>query len=309
MLAHLADDFVITRGKGREVERTGLVAKPPGKGERRAEGFAVEVSPDGRLGVVTFVVTFRGCRYRNALVFRRADSSGAADVGWRCARWQVTALEGKAEPPRGSAEARWIISGALPGEVLRWFEGKGGGGKPEEREDRYLVTAGQDALGVKLREGKIEMKRREGAYRPLDVPGRCSGRVGVWRKWSFDVANEHALTGDATAQWVKVAKKRRTLKVLLGEADAIFPGGGRLDGAGAAVEVTELWVGGERESWWTLGFEAFADTEAELMPALRAAVDQLLREAPVCPRAEDARDYPEWLAGMAGADEGGGVRR
>ena len=60
-----------------------------------------------------------------------------------------------------TAEVRWFYEGAVSPEVLEWFEQ--GELTPEEqpyRVDYYLRLSDRDSLGIKLREGRIEVKQR-----------------------------------------------------------------------------------------------------------------------------------------------------
>ena len=57
-----------------------------------------------------------------------------------------------------SAEIRWFIKGQIPSSVFDWFNGLNENyvNQPE-RTDYYLVLKSDDALGIKLREGKVEI--------------------------------------------------------------------------------------------------------------------------------------------------------
>ncbi|MGL4619835.1 MAG: hypothetical protein ACRCZS_12370, partial [Chroococcidiopsis sp.] len=63
-----------------------------------------------------------------------------------------------------SLELRWFISGELPLEVSSWFEQDKLGGQlqaPETREDVYLYVPECEYMGLKLRQGRLEIKWRQ----------------------------------------------------------------------------------------------------------------------------------------------------
>ncbi len=169
--------------------------------------------------------------------------------------------------PYRSAEVRWFGRGEIPDEVEAWFGKFGPEPDTEARTDRYL-TPTSDALGVKLREGQVEAKRRERALGPLAV-GDARAQAEMWVKWSFELAEAVEGLGD---EWVSVAKARRQR-----HAD---------DGA---LELSRLEIDGE--VWWSVCLEASGPSpESTLADAAR----RWLATAPPLP-ASDARGYPAWL--------------
>ena len=61
-----------------------------------------------------------------------------------------------------SVEARWFMRGAVPVEALDWIKRWDlPPTTPDEREDHYLRLPETAAIGVKLREGRCEVKRRD----------------------------------------------------------------------------------------------------------------------------------------------------
>ncbi len=57
-----------------------------------------------------------------------------------------------------SSEARWFISGSLPDEVLRWFKAGQALDSEGVQVQEYLVFPDCQSVGVKLREGRFEIK-------------------------------------------------------------------------------------------------------------------------------------------------------
>src|SRR5512135_734469 len=101
-------------------------------------------------------------------------------------------------PP--SLEARWFLPGPVPREALSWI----GPCRTQDRTDLYLPLPGVVTVGVKFREGRFEVKRRD---RDLGVHalGLATGRVALWSKWSYKVDEADA------SGWIAV-RKQRTLR-------------------------------------------------------------------------------------------------
>ena len=182
--------------------------------------------------------------------------------------------------PYRSAEVRWFGRGEIPDAIESWFAGltsaspDGPDPETETRTDRYLAPT-SDALGVKLREGQVEAKRRDAVLAPLAavVDGLAESvgeaEVELWTKWSFPLAEAVDEIGDA---WVAVAKARRQR-----HADE------------CALELSRLEV--EGEAWWSVCLEASGpDPNA----ALAGAARRWLATAPPLPESQ-ALGYPAWL--------------
>lgn len=177
-------------------------------------------------------------------------------------------------------EARWFARGPLPDTARAWADAVGLGA-PEPRTDRYLVVP-TDALGLKVRQGRLEAKQRTSGGEPLAV-GHARGAVEQWRKWAFSLDE----TPDAdgwTDGWTDVDKRRRLRR------DAC--------GTGAcAAELTEIRVGSD--AWWSVCLEATGSDAAVRRAALDAMAACWLARAdvPELP-AHASMGYPEWLRGL-----------
>ena len=184
-----------------------------------------------------------------------------------------------------TAEVRWFVRGRIPAAVRAWFDGLGPEAVWAERTDRYL-TPGSDGLGVKLREGAVEAKRRTGTGGRLASDG-AEVEVERWAKWSFALADGGAAPRDG---WVEVRKRRAQRHAEAG-------------GGACALELSEVEVAGQ--TWWSVCLEASGPDAA----ARRAALDDGRRRwlaaeaAPVLP-AEAAAGYPAWLRRIADEPDG-----
>ena len=194
-------------------------------------------------------------------------------------------------------EIRWFFAGAIPLPVTAWFEAQicTVPAQPP-RTDFYLRLAEGDSLGIKLRQGRMEVKQREGTSRLVQLGQRAAGRVESWRKWSFELAEtEESVAG--TAQWLGVWKARRWCLFVVGENGRITPAptDATLE-QGCACELTDVRLADSSELWWSLGFESFGGTAVTRRERLLSVARQFLGQdgAPILD-VEQSYSYPRWL--------------
>jgi hypothetical protein len=169
------------------------------------------------------------------------------------------------------------------------------------RVDRYLRLTEGDALGIKLREGRIEIKQRHRQYGTVRFRERVAGWVEGWRKWSFwlDRAQARPMSPTGPAEsWIAVEKERRLrgYRVTAGGEVTALPAGQYAVG-GCHVELTRVGVAGEE--WWSLGLETFGDGPAAKENLLNLAVQILVGDDLPILEARDSYGYPEWLGLVA----------
>lgn len=188
-------------------------------------------------------------------------------------------------------EVRWFLAGAVPEAMRSWFgalEAPVQAGAP--RVDWYLHAASHDGLGIKVREGSIEIKQRVDELGVRAAGDSVRGTVERWVKWSFK-AVEAPPIDMSDGYWVPIAKTRET---------RVYAGGRLVEGAGCNVELAVVEIGGA--PWWTLGLEAFGPSDA-VEAALDLGLDIVRRSPPPVALLErDSMSYPRWL----GAHGGGG---
>ncbi len=192
-------------------------------------------------------------------------------------------------------EVRWIFPGQLAAAVAGWFARF-----PAETkavEDAYLLDPHLPGLSVKIRGRRaLEVKVYRGSPGLLEVPGRASGRLELWQKWSFPCYPPGQDSGEPTS-WMPVSKKRRIswFSRAAGSPCAGVPGRG--EEPGCAVELTEVRSRGG--AWWTLGFEAGGPANV-LRSELEAAATLVFAQAlpsGVELGTDDSRSYAQWLRG------------
>jgi hypothetical protein len=197
-----------------------------------------------------------------------------------------------------SLEVRWFYEGTIPPEVLEWFQW--GEPKPQEqpsRADYYLRQADQGSVGIKLREGRIEIKQRQRQYGVVRFHLRVTGRVETWRKWSFELSEAGRQISRAAIpapSWIGVKKERTVRRYQLTrdrETEVIW--GGEGSDQACSLELTSIHV--EGADWWSLGFEACAEELGDEGGLMRVARRVLTAHRPPSLRARDSYGYPEWL--------------
>ena len=199
-------------------------------------------------------------------------------------------------------EVRWFFVGAVPPDVLAWFQqGENRPAEPFRRVDRYLRLSQGDSLGIKLREGRLEVKQRQRQFGLVRLHEQVAGIQEHWRKWSF------ALTGSngahpgvelTASSWDDVHKERKLSRYrIAGDRELIAMSPTQYPSHGCDLELTKVRAAGE--VWWTLSFEAFGD-ESTLQENLSLATDKILGIAdPPMLEVESSYGYPRWLQILA----------
>ncbi len=201
-----------------------------------------------------------------------------------------------------SQEARWFLDGNIDNHVplQRWVENgpfspqwSGRlGGKP----DIYIVIPNASDLGLKWREGQLQIKGLESTLGIHQFRGGHAGVVERWLKWSYRGAEIESRFGKwfHDGRHIEVFKTRCLRKFRLNpfthqivevEASAAIDRGG-------CLEVTDLRV--NEKAYVSIAFEMFPNDPA--MPQdFSALADMLLETLPVRLSAESSLSYPGWL--------------
>ena len=216
--------------------------------------------------------------------------------------------------PFASHEIRWFFEGkANQHESLkRWFETvapipKNAGvgppvwkGRLDDQPDVYLIVPGSDDMGIKWREGELQIKGRVSSLGTQMFCGRHQGEMERWMKWSY--ANIPAayqrlfLTGKETGLVTASVRKTRALRkvrlnTLTGKPQEVDAKS--LVDRGLGFELTDLEVAGK--AYCSLAFEAFPNDsamDAAFARAVEAFLDGLTE---IDLTAADSRSYPAWL--------------
>ncbi len=179
-------------------------------------------------------------------------------------------------------ELRWFYRGTIPTEIERWFNQDSLGGQmesPENREDWYLYLPNCDCLGIKLRQGKLEIKWRQAELKALRFGDLVEGKAEKWAKWICEDPTSKCFIPAEVAgkeSWLSVKKKR---------SQRVYQD--------CAVELTQLDINGKDS--WSLAFEATGEDD-KLMDNLQAVASQVFQSYRGSElRSQDSYAYPQWL--------------
>jgi len=196
-----------------------------------------------------------------------------------------------------TVEIRWFYQGKVPTAVFDWFTAIDDElVKEPARTDYYLHPLVHDGMGIKLREGRIEIKQRIQTMQTIQVGQQISGLVEQWQKWSFLLSEQNEFTESIeVSQWIAVRKARQIQSfrsewgkkrptrspVLPMEADC-------------RIEFTDLLV--QDKQWWTLGLESYGDDETAVSTKLLPAIDWIF-SSEYTPQLDNQASfgYPQWL--------------
>ena len=198
-----------------------------------------------------------------------------------------------------TVEVRWFYLGRVPPSLLAWFRGVAGDAQAQPRRvDHYLRLESTEALGIKLREGQIEIKQRQRHLGLARFHERVAGQVEAWRKWSFALTEPGLLV--PASSWIAVEKERTLIQFQVdsgGRVEPLSPIGYGAGGCG--LELTHIQAGGA--AWWSLGLEAHG-AEATLHENLVAVARHLFARG-TGPRLKSTASYgyPRWLASITGS--------
>ncbi len=199
-----------------------------------------------------------------------------------------------------TVEIRWFFRGIIPGGVQAWFNQIDANFTQPTiqpaRTDVYLLEPGNSSLGIKLREGRIELKQRLREYGPFEFNQGMRGNVEGWRKWSFSISlgqSHHQAIGEYGNSWMDVKKERALFcfQVMGGEITSTqIPEFSR---GGCNLELTQIHVA--RKPWWSVGLEAFGDEESNLDRLVIVAKNIFAKTPTHNFSSQSSFGYPQWL--------------
>ena len=206
-----------------------------------------------------------------------------------------------------SHEVRWFLDGGVDRHptLRRWVEEGAAdpkwtgrlGGKP----DAYLVVPDASDLGIKWREGQLQIKGLESSLGTQKFTGSFEGKVERWIKWGYEGKSvDDAFTpwfksSNATPKIVEVHKTRFLRKVRLNPFTplAIEVDSKALIDRGGALEVTDIRVGAR--AFTSVAFEAFPN-DSGMHRDFTVFVNAFLGTLNGVELVEtNSMSYPEWL--------------
>ncbi len=209
-----------------------------------------------------------------------------------------------------TCEMRWFFPGSIPESIETWFQENitNSQQQPEERTDVYLYSPNCDFMGIKLRQGRLEIKWRNAELGVLKLGEFVSGKAEKWGKWLCNDKNGETFQPAqvvANPIWVSVKKVRYSQffqvtpeskpQLLASDAHEGAAKGDRNGSSdnGCSVEITHLTV--QQNTWWSLGFEATGE-ESKLMENLQITASSVFDTYDGFKLlAENSFAYPHWL--------------
>ena len=192
-----------------------------------------------------------------------------------------------------SLELRWFFEGPLPKEISKWCLEKGFV-KVSTRTDVYLLFPSSD-LGVKSREGKLQIKYLISPEEFLSADIQISGRMEIWSKFSLPLKDPSANPfQDVEGPQIAVKKERNSRRYEIDPFTGVSTPSDKRVNQGIIVEITKLTVEGVK--WWTMGFDALGEKQKE---SLQLGVASVLKDYPgPKPLKENSLSYPKWLSNI-----------
>jgi hypothetical protein len=194
-----------------------------------------------------------------------------------------------------STEIRWFFEGKIPNNVNKILN-ETNLDVSENRTDHYLLVQGCDNIGIKIRNSRLEIKRRRDV-RPYNISRlNINGHIERWDRWEWNdktayIEVEQLIYRDDINPWIKVDKKRWQKKLNIRDNDLIqvpsqepYPD--------YAMEITELKINGKL--WWTIGLDSFTEQDCSFF-------DRLIETGPILQFKIDLKKdwsfgYSNWLS-------------
>lgn len=159
-----------------------------------------------------------------------------------------------------SAEIRWFIKGKIPTTVFDWFIGLNNNyvNQPE-RTDHYLVLKSDDSLGIKLREGNVEIKQLKQFIGNISPGNNINGNAEKWIKWSFelDQAKNILPKGVLNNDWLAITKNRILVNYGITEENIVSQKEPISYKNGCITELTSIII--NNVDWWSFALEAYGE--------------------------------------------------
>lgn len=192
-----------------------------------------------------------------------------------------------------SREIRWFYPTELKS-VEKWFMDNGYTFEnADPRTDYYLPLKNQDDIGIKLREGNVEIKQRIARTKKENISELANGYFENYIKWSFSSAEKDPLFQEIIEgekfNWLGVRKERIGYKLKENQNGSIIRV--KLDEFpefGCQVEYTRIKI--KEELWYTLCLEWFGDKEIEIDLSI---LDEMLGDQEL--KASNSMGYAEFL--------------
>jgi hypothetical protein len=196
-----------------------------------------------------------------------------------------------------TTEVRWFERGSIPPSMMIWFSEI----HPKiwieaEHTDYYYSLPDDDSIGIKLRQNRVEIKKRHLVAKPARLTSQVSGKLETWEKWGIAPRSlEFNFTEIATDPiWVGVRKRRNLQRYQLTESLSPIPiAYHRRVAQGFALELSQITV--RQADWWTIAFEFFRITNFPLSENKNIISGILLSMPSLRLDSQSSFGYPQFL--------------
>ncbi len=198
-----------------------------------------------------------------------------------------------------TTEVRWFRAGEIPSSAWKWFKNCPGPLQNQlTRIDYYLPLFFTSDLGVKFREGQLEIKILRDKLGVSRLHGNVTGHLQCWQKWGFNVAGANDSLGNSGqpfSDWLPVQKSRSLRRYRLDEVGQVLPAAAEdISPDSCSLEMTMIQSKGLL--WWSLAFETYGIGK-EISSSLELITAQLfdIGESPSLAEV-DSMSYPDWIS-------------
>ncbi|BAZ14853.1 hypothetical protein NIES4071_67230 [Calothrix sp. NIES-4071] len=194
-------------------------------------------------------------------------------------------------------ETRWFIAGTIPANFETWFKQNclADSSQPEQRSDIYLYAPNNDFVGIKLRQGRLEIKWRLEELGTMQFGNSVAGKVEKWSKWMCtDSTGEAFLPNQVenSSTWISVNKIRysQCYQIRFGIVPQQLSNSVNLDKIENHCNVELTLLQSNNNTWWSVALEA------NFIDSLRATANYLFTNYKNIELLEkDSFAYPSWL--------------
>jgi hypothetical protein len=197
-------------------------------------------------------------------------------------------------------EIRWFYNHNFD-EIKDWWNGNDLPFNDEgERLDYYIFIPNVDDIGIKNREGRLEVKWRiPNSQKRFETP-KLEGLIEEWVKWGwsdskpqindplFDFLSEYP-----KGPMIKILKRRLSRKFKLFSNDKYEPVEWiDLSESGFSMELTEIIL--EESKWWSVGFETLGNKIT--LESFQTKIKEMSSKIPLKLKLENSYGYPKWIS-------------
>jgi len=201
-----------------------------------------------------------------------------------------------------TTEVRWFQAGEISPSDWEWFKNCPGPVQNQlTRIDQYLPLSFTGDMGVKVREGQLEIKILRENLGVGRLHERVFGDLQCWQKWGFNVGGINDPLDNSEQpffDWLPVQKSRSLRRYRLDEVGGVIPAAEvDISPGSCGLEMTSIQFHGL--FWWSLAFETYGlGNDSRSLLKLIAAQLSDIGEPPSLLEV-DPMSYPGWLSHLA----------